>query len=43
VADFCKHGTEPSGSMKGEGFIDQLNNGQFLKKGSAPWRQLCVI
>jgi hypothetical protein len=30
VASSCEYGTEPSGSIKGGGFIDQLSNCQIL-------------
>jgi len=33
----CEHGNEPSGSIKGGGFIDYLSNCQLLKKDSAAW------
>jgi hypothetical protein len=35
VIGSCKHGKEPSGSIKGGKFIDQLNDYWFLKKDSA--------
>jgi hypothetical protein len=34
---FCEHGNEPSGSIKGGEFLDQLNDCQLLKKDSGPW------
>ena len=37
VADFCKHGNEPSGSKKCGGFLDQLKTGWLLTKDSASW------
>ena len=37
VADACEYGNEPSGSMKGGEFLDQLQTSQLLKKDSAPW------
>jgi hypothetical protein len=37
VAGFCEHGNEPSGSIKGGEFLDQLNEYWLLKKDSAPW------
>jgi hypothetical protein len=33
-------GKESTGSMKGEGFVDQLNDYQPPKKGSSPWSSL---
>jgi hypothetical protein len=38
VAMSCEHGNEPSCSIKGGEFIDQLNEYQVFKKDSAPWR-----
>jgi hypothetical protein len=32
----CEHGNEPSGSVKGEEFLDELRNCWLLKKDSAP-------
>jgi hypothetical protein len=32
VVGSCEHGNEPSGSMKGGEFLDQINDYQFLKK-----------
>ena len=37
VADACECGNEPSGSVKCEEFLDQLQTSQLLKKDSAPW------
>jgi hypothetical protein len=37
VAGSCEHGNEPSGSIKGGEFLDQLSDCQLLKKDSAPW------
>jgi hypothetical protein len=37
VAGPCKHGNEPPGSIKCEGFHDQLPDYQLLKEYSAPW------
>jgi hypothetical protein len=34
---FNEHGNEPSGSIKGEVFLDQLSDYQLLKMDSAPW------
>jgi hypothetical protein len=34
---FCEYRHEISGSIKGEEFIDQLSDYQFLKKNSALW------
>jgi hypothetical protein len=36
VADSCEHDNEPSGSIKGEEFLEYLSDYQFLKKDSAP-------
>jgi hypothetical protein len=32
AAGFCEHGNEPSGSIKGWEFLDQLSNYKLLKK-----------
>jgi len=37
VAGSCEHGNEPSGSVKGDGVLDQLNDYQLLKEDSASW------
>ena len=37
VADACECGNEPSGSVKGGEFLDQLQTSQLLKKDSEPW------
>jgi hypothetical protein len=37
VADFDKHGHEPSGFIKSGEFLDQLSNYQLIKKDYAPW------
>jgi hypothetical protein len=37
-----EHGNEPSGSIKGGKFLDQLSNSEVPKKDSAPWSQLQV-
>jgi hypothetical protein len=37
VAGCYEHGNEPSDSIKGGGFHDQLSNYQLPKKGCAPW------
>jgi len=37
VADRSEQGSEPSGSMKGGEFLEQLSDYQFLKKDSVPW------
>jgi hypothetical protein len=39
VAGSCKHGNEPSGSIKGEEWFDQLIDYQLFK-ASAAWSQL---
>jgi hypothetical protein len=36
VAGSCEHGNEPSGSIKGEKFLDYLNDCQLFKQDSAP-------
>jgi hypothetical protein len=33
---FCEYGNEPLGSIKGEKFLNQLSDHQFLKKDSTP-------
>jgi hypothetical protein len=33
----CEHGNEPSDSIKGREFLDQLSDSQLLKEDSAPW------
>jgi hypothetical protein len=38
-----EHGNEPSGSIKGGEFFDQLNDCQLLKKDSAAWSLLIDI
>jgi hypothetical protein len=37
VAGSCKRGNEPSGAMKGGGFLGKLSDCQVVKKDSAPW------
>jgi hypothetical protein len=37
VAGFYEDSNEPSGSVKGGEFIDQLNDCELLKKDSARW------
>jgi hypothetical protein len=37
MANAYEHGNEPSSSIKGVKFLDQLNNYQLLKKDSAAW------
>jgi hypothetical protein len=36
VSDFCEHGNEFSGSVKGREYGNQLSHCQLLKKASAP-------
>ena len=36
-ADACECCNEPSGSIKCEEFLDQLQTSQLLKKNSSPW------
>jgi len=33
----CQHGDEPSGSVQGREFLDQLSAYWLLKEDSAPW------
>jgi hypothetical protein len=40
VAVPCEHCNEPSGSIKGGEFLDQLNDYYLLKMDSAPWSYL---
>ena len=35
----CECGNEPTGSIKCGEFLDQLRNGQLLKKDFAPWSE----
>jgi hypothetical protein len=37
VAEFCEHGTESSGCIKGGEFLDLLSDYQLLKEDSALW------
>jgi hypothetical protein len=37
VEDSCKHGIEPSGSIKFWEVLEGLHNLRLLKKGSAPY------
>jgi hypothetical protein len=37
VVGCCEHGNEPSGSKKGEEFLEHLNDYQITKEDSAPW------
>jgi hypothetical protein len=37
MASSCGHGNEPSGSVKGEEFLDYLSDCELLKKDCAPW------
>jgi hypothetical protein len=34
LAGSCEHGNEPSGSIKGEEFLDYLSDQELLKKDS---------
>jgi hypothetical protein len=38
VTGFCEHGNEPSGSIRGGEFFDNLSDCQPLEKDSAAWR-----
>jgi len=40
VAGTCKHGNEPSGSIKCGEFLDYLRTSELLKKDCAPWNDL---
>jgi hypothetical protein len=40
VADCCEHGNEPSGFIKGEAFLGQLSDCQFLNLDCLPWTEL---
>jgi hypothetical protein len=40
VASSCERGNEPSGSIKGREFLDQLSDFLLFKKDSAPWSWL---
>jgi hypothetical protein len=40
VASACENCNEPSGSIKGEKFIDYLSDYLFFKKDSVPWNWL---
>jgi hypothetical protein len=40
MAGFCGHENEPSVSIKGGEFIDQLSNYQLFKKENALWSWL---
>jgi hypothetical protein len=33
----CEHGSEPSGSIKGGGFLSEMNDCQIPKKNFAPF------
>jgi hypothetical protein len=35
-----EHSNEPSDSMKGRGFLDQMSNYEHLNKDSVPWSHL---
>jgi hypothetical protein len=37
VAGCCERGNEPSGSIKGGGFLDYVINYWLLKEDLAPW------
>jgi hypothetical protein len=39
LAAFCGHGNEPSGSIKGEEFLDELSDYQVLKKDPDGFRK----
>ena len=43
LAGTCEVGNEPSGSIKGGGFLDQMTNGYPLKKDSAPWSKYTIF
>jgi hypothetical protein len=35
VAGSCEHSSEPSGSIRGSEFLEQLNDNQLIKKDAA--------
>jgi hypothetical protein len=37
VEGCCEHGNEPSGSVKGETFLEEISDYQLLRKDSVPW------
>jgi hypothetical protein len=39
----CEHGTEPSNSITGGEFLDQVSEYYFLNKNSAPWSYLFYL
>jgi hypothetical protein len=43
VPDSCEHGNEPSGSIKGLGFLYYMSDYQLLKKDYAPLSYLLLI
>jgi hypothetical protein len=40
MAGYCEHGNEPSGSITGGEFLEEVSDQQLLKNGSAPWSLL---
>jgi hypothetical protein len=42
VAASCEHGNEPSGSIKGGEFLDQLSDHWIPRKVPAPWSYLGI-
>jgi hypothetical protein len=40
MSDCCEYGDEPTDSLEGGEFVDQLCDSQLLKRGSAP-RNFC--
>jgi hypothetical protein len=43
VTGCCEHGNEPSVSIKGGEFLDQLSEYFLLKKDSAPWSWVVIL
>jgi hypothetical protein len=37
MACFCEYGNEPSCSIRGDEFVDEMGDYPFLKKNSALW------
>jgi hypothetical protein len=37
MAGFCEHGNGPSGSIKGEEFLDWSSDYYLLNKDNVPW------
>jgi len=41
--DFCGHGNEPSGSIRGEKLTDELSDCHTLEMGSSLWSSLVSL